>query len=757
MQKSPHPLTAAFSPFTLYLIAGVGIVAAACLTPSAAKPPDSCRNQFPISSFTGSPPLGGFLPHAFAWSPNGRDLAYLVRSAVKGPNTLVVVDARTGRTILRAGMRRLGAALRPASWIHNDRTREWVGRYGLISYHWSPGGHHLLFVNGRAIDWIGLKNGRVETLARVPGWPEQFTLSPDGHWVSFVFHHTIELVKRGTVSKAFPIRTVRRGIRIGALDWTYREELGLRSGYAWSPRGRELAFVEFDERGVLRFPLLNNVRQDPSIYWQRYPEPGAQNPRARLGLYDTQTGKVHWIPIPGLAQGYLARFGWYARGQYLYAETLNRAQTLLRLDQITPGTGKVRNLLTLHDPEWIDVHNDLAFLPHGGFIFGTDQSGWHHLDRFNREGQKVASLTPGPANVAHLLAVSVRRKRIYYLVSPGSGPRTNRIVSVSFTGDHRHRLVPSRNDENAVFSPHARYLLLTQSRPTHPPVLTVRAVRGHTNWMLARSRLPADLHLEAPHFIRIPSADPRIRINAELYYPSHFNPRRRYPVVMYQYGGPDVPALVSRSWNPWIVYDLRLNCEGFLVFEADNRVASTFSHTQQGLVKDHLGRIELADQQAAVDWLKKQPYVASNRIGIWGWSYGGYMTLYELTHAPSVWHAGIAVAPVTRWQDYDSIYTERYMGTPKTNAEGYHASSDVRQAAHLRASLLLVAGTGDDNVHWQNTLQFIQALIHADRPYQLLIFPNNTHVLSGHRTRLELFRAMNRFWEQTLRRSSRLR
>ncbi|EQD62527.1 dipeptidyl peptidase IV, partial [mine drainage metagenome] len=316
--------------------------------------------------------------------------------------TLVVVDARTGRTILRAGTRRLGAALRPESSIHNDRIREWTGRYGLANYRWSPGGHHLLFANGHAIGWIGVKSGHSRILARVKGWPTQFSLSPHDHWLSFVFHHTIELVRPGATSEPAPILKAARGMRIGALDWTYREELGLRSGYAWSPRGHELAFVEFDERGVLRYPLLNNVRQHPTIYWQRYPEPGARNPHARLGLYDTQTGKVRWIAIPGLAHGYLARFGWYEHGRALYAEVLNRAQTRLHLDRISPRNGTIRNLLTLSDPDWIDVHNDLVFLPHGGFIFGTDQSGWHHLDRFNHDGKKLVSLTPGPGNVAHL-------------------------------------------------------------------------------------------------------------------------------------------------------------------------------------------------------------------------------------------------------------------------------------------------------------------------------------------------------------------
>lgn len=735
------------------LLFGAGLCLLLLLTcpgHAQARPAASCRTAYPLTRMTGSPPLGGFLPHIFAWSSNGRDLAYLIRKLPKGPNTLVVIDAKSGHVLLQAGTRRLGAALRPSSSIHNDRIREWTGRYGLVNYRWAPHGHHLLFINGREIGWIGLKSGHVTPLVRVQGWPSQYTLSPRDHWLSYVYHHTIELKRRGTPARSFPILRATQGLRIGALDWAYREELGMRSGYAWSPQGHELAFIEFDERGVMRFPLVNNVRQDPTIYWQRYPEPGAQNPRARLGLYDTRTHQVRWVHIPGVRGGYLARFGWYEGGHALYAEVLNRPQTHLTLYRISPKTLAQKVILSVTDPDWIDVHNDLDFLPHGGFIFGTDSSGWHHLYRFSPNGRVLASLTPGPANVARLLSVSVHAHRVYYLISPGTGPRSERIESVSFDGHHRHRVFPSRYDENAIFSPHHHYVILTESGPTTPPVITLRALHGPLDRLLAEAKLPHGMHLRAPHFLRIPSSNPHIRINAEIFYPRHFNPHHRYPVVMYQYGGQDVPALVSRGWNPWIVYNERLTCERFIVFEAENHAANTFSQKQQALVKYRLGRLELADQIAAVHWLQKKPYVDGARIGMWGWSYGGYMTLYELTHAPRVWHAGIAVAPVTRWQDYDSIYTERYMSTPEANPKGYRESSDVRAAGRLRAHLLIVAGTGDDNVHWQNTLQFIQALVRADRPYRLLIFPNNTHVLSGHHTRLELFRSMNRFWKETL-------
>ena len=701
--------------------------------------------------FTGRPPLGGYPPHSFSWDPDGRAIAYLIHAHRRGFERLRVVSASTGHVIFQAGPALLGRALRSNASIRNERRKEWSTRYGRLNYRWSPHGHHLLLINGQAILELNPETRRLRTLVRTDGWVTQYGLSPHGHWLSYVENHEIQLVRLAEKKhRPFAFLPAHRGFRVGALDWTYREELGLRRGYTWSPRGRKLAFIQFNERGVLRFPLVNYLKQHPTLYWQRYPEPGARNPRARLGVYDTRTRRVRWFRLPGLETGYLARFGWYAGGRALYAEVLNRPQTRLTLFRINPSNGGHRILLRLHDPLWINVHNDLVFLPQGGFIFGTDQSGWHHLYRFNRKGREVSSLTPGPYNVTRLLAVSKRQRTVYYLASPGTGPRTERIESVSFDGRNRRIRFPAPGSENAVFSPKTRYVLLTDSTRESPPVDTVRSVAGRSQWTLFRSRLPHHLHLRIPRFLRIPSADPAVAINAEILDPPGFDSASHAPVVMYQYGGPDVPALISRGWNPWIVYEDRLACEGFVFFEADNRAASTFSHTAQGAIKDHLGRLELADQEAAVHWLRHKAGINRERIGIWGWSYGGYMTLYELTHAPAVWRAGIAVAPVTRWQDYDSIYTERYMGTPENNPAGYRQSSTVAQAARLRARLLIVAGTGDDNVHWQNTLQFIEALVKSDRPYHLLVFPNNTHVLAGTHTRLELFRSMNRFWERNL-------
>ncbi|HEV2333351.1 MAG TPA: prolyl oligopeptidase family serine peptidase, partial [Gammaproteobacteria bacterium] len=266
----------------------------------------------------------------------------------------------------------------------------------------------------------------------------------------------------------------------------------------------------------------------------------------------------------------------------------------------------------------------------------------------------------------------------------------------------------------------------------------------------AAAKLPYEF--SKPQFLTIPAGDGKTPIYARLTLPAGFDPHKKYPVIMFQYGGPDVPPLVRDVWGGAnFLFDQLLAQQGYVLFATDNRAATYFSHVDQARVKGHLGALALEDQLAAVKWLKSQAYVDGAHIGLWGWSYGGYMTAYALTHAPGVWRAGISVAPVTDWQDYDSVYTERYMGTPQENPKGYAESSAVAAAGGLADPLLLAAGTGDDNVHWQNTLQFVQALIDAGKPYELLVYPNSTHGIAGPAARTHLFTAMEGYWRQELK------
>jgi len=395
------------------------------------------------------------------------------------------------------------------------------------------------------------------------------------------------------------------------------------------------------------------------------------------------------------------------------------------------------------------VRTQIKFLKDGDFLWTTAADGWTHLYLFDSHGQVIRKLTDGDYNVIALAGVDEARGIAYY-TRYTDGPLHTGLYAVPLAGGEPTALGGMPGNHEILMSRDGGHYLDTWSTAMTPPQSDLCDTSGKTVAVIhAAAKLP--YAFTAPKFFTITAADGATKLYARLTLPPDFDPHKRYPVIMYQYGGPDVAPLVRDAWGgTGFLFDQLLAAQGYVLFATDNTAATYFSHTDQAKVKLHLGKLALDDQLAGVAWLKTQPYVDAARIGLWGWSYGGYMTAYALTHAPGVWRAGISVAPVTQWQDYDSVYTERYMQTPAENPKGYLESSDVAAAAKLIDPLLLVAGTGDDNVHWQNTLQLVQALITAGKPYGLLVYPNSTHGIAGPAARAHLFTAMDDYWRRQL-------
>ena len=704
---------------------------------------------YSIAQIFARPGPTGYHPTQVQWSPDGRYLTYMLRHAPTGRANLYLVDVASGKTTLLLSSHQLAGAAAPPWTIKNQIKRNRITRYGVDSYGWSPKSDAILFLSHDQIYLYKLASRAITQITRQPGGKRNPQLSPNEHWVSYVTDGSLYYapVHGGAIRR---VAARRSGVLDGELDWVYTEELGLRSAYAWSPNSRYIAFLQFDERPVRTFPIVNYLRSPPQIYEQKYPSAGTPNPIVRLGVLAIATGRIVWTAMAGTPDTYLARFGWLPGGKRVYGEVLNRAQTRLQLLTASPGTGRSRPLVTQTDPDWVDVHRGPYFLHNGRFLWGGEQDGWYHLYLYGHGGRLIRKLTRGNYNVLSLNGVNEKRDMLYFS-HYSHGPLDTELYRVSLRGGTPVPVTPRAGTHVIDMGPGARAYLDTYSNVVTPPSFTVVDVHNARRTVIQpAARLP--FRFQKPRFIRIAAANGRTRLYARLTLPPHFDPHRRYPVIMYQYGGPDVPPSVRDVWRgAFFLISQRMTDRGFVMFTTDNSAATYFSHRAQTQVKFHLGRLALADQLAAVKWLKRQPWVSTGRIGIWGWSFGGYMTAYALTHAPHVWRAGIAVAPVTRWQDYDTIYTERYMGTPQQNPAGYAASSVVAAARRLADPLLLVAGTGDDNVHWQNTLQLVQALIQANRPYQLLIYPNKTHGISGPAARTDLFTAMERFWERNLK------
>lgn len=699
---------------------------------------------FSIAQIFAEPGLTGYQPEQIEWSPDGRHLTYLLRHAPDGQADLHIVDTASGKDRVLLTSQQLAGAAAPASAIKNERERDRVTRYHVDSYHWAPKSDALIFLSHDQVYLYTLADGKTRQLTHAAGDKRDPKLSPDERWVSYVSDGDLRYVS----VHGGPVHIVvshQDGILNGELDWVYTEELDLRSAYEWSPDSRYIAFMQFDERPVINYPLVNYTEQQPGVFEQKYPQAGAPNPIVKLASYEIAKSSVTWTKLAGTPDTYLARFGWLPEGHRLYAEVLNRAQTQLTLSSGDPVDGGMHTLVTLNDPDWIDVRSKPHFLKSGGFVWSTPDDGWQHLYLYSDQGHRVRRLTGGDYNVIALAGVNEDRSEVYFTRNT-QGPLNTELYRVSLKGGAPTAVTHTPGSHGVDMGPKARHYLDIWSNTETPPSFTLVNTQDG-----ARHTLHPSTNLDFPllktKFFTVTAADGKTPIYARITLPPDFDATKKYPVIMYQYGGPDVPAVVHDAWGgSRALFDQLLARDGFILFATDNRAATYFSHRNQALVKHHLGELALADQLAAVNWLKSQSYVDASRIGIWGWSYGGYMTTYALTRAPGVWRAGIAVAPVTRWEDYDSIYTERYMGTPQENPQGYRDSSSVVSADKLDSKLLLVAGTGDNNVHWQNTMQFVQALIEAGKPYQLLIYPNKLHGISGEKASTHLYTAMEQFW-----------
>jgi dipeptidyl-peptidase-4 len=711
--------------------------------PSMAAPP-----SYSIGDIFAEPGLTGYAPESLQWSRDGHHLTYFLRDPKTKLADLYLVDADSGQiSLLMSGKELAGAAL-PPSAIKDQRQQEWITRYGVASYHWTYDGKAIYYLSDAQVYLFKLADRKVNQITRQAGEKSYPEVSPDDKWIAYVTDGDVHYAslaggRGGLVAPHEP------GVQNGMLDWVYAEELDLRSAYHWSEDSRYIAFLQFDERPVHGFPLVNYVQQQPDVYMESYPMAGASNPLVKLGIRDLHSDKTVWLKVAGTPDSYLARFGWMPKQDKVWALVLDRSQSHASLYLANADGSGLTTLATFSDPWWIDVRNDPKFLKDGGFVWTSAEDGWTHLYLFDGKGKLQRKLTDGDYNVINLAGVD-EAKGLAYFTRYSDGPLNTLLYSVPLTGGAPKAVTSAPGSHGINMSEDAGHFVDSWSTAMTPPETALYSSDGQKLAVIKPSaQLP--YAFVKPSFPTFTAADGKTKLYGRLILPPDFDPKKKYPVIMYQYGGPDVIPLVRDGWGGTnFLFDQLLARQGYVLFATDNSAATYFSHADQAHVKLHLGKLALDDQLAAVRWLKFQPYVDGTRIGIWGWSYGGYMTAYALTHAPGVWRAGISVAPVTQWQDYDSVYTERYMDTPASNPQGYADSSAVAAADKLTDPLLLAAGGGDDNVHWQNTEQFVEALVNAGKPYQLLMYPNKTHGITGPAARTHLFTAMDEFWRRQL-------
>jgi dipeptidyl-peptidase-4 len=588
--------------------------------------------------------------------------------------------------------------------------------------------------------------------------------SPDGRLVAYVRDGDIHAADTATGAERRLTRDGTPDRLNGKLSWVYWEEITGRrdEAYWWSPDSSRILYLQSDDSPVGRFPIVSWTEPGARVRWQRYPKSGAANPAVRAGVVDLAGPETRWIDFGSPPPEYIARAGWLPGGESVAIQTMDRAQSRLRLWVVPARGGEARLALEESSATYLNLHDDLHFLPGGErFLWLSEKDGFRHLYLCALAGGSWRPVTSGTwplraaggdAPYAGCVAwLDPAAGAVYFHAARPTSLETQ-LHRVGFDGAGLARLTEGDGSHRATFSPAGKYYVDEHSRAGAPPRLTLHRRDGTLLSVIAPSAAEKleRFGLEPPAFLEVP-ADDGTPLPARLHRPSPIREGRRHPAIVHVYGGPGSPAVADRWEGPMGLWPHLLARRGFAVLTIDPRSSMDRGKALEDAVfKKFYGDVELKDILAGVRHLKSLPFVDPERVGIWGWSGGGTTTLRAMTHSKE-FRAGVAVAGVTDWRYYDTVYTERYLRLPPENEDGYRSSSVVNAAGDLHGRLLLVHGTGDDNVHHQNTLRFADALIAAGKQFELMLYPGRDHGIGDPAARRHLFRLMLDFWERELR------
>ena len=673
---------------------------------------------------------GGRQPSELVWSPDGARLAYLWDDG--GGEALWVLDAATGR----------GEPV-----LRREEIDELV---------WSPAGDAIALLAEGDLSLLTLRDRALARLTTTPEKEEAPAFSPDGGSLAFVRGFDLHLLDLATKQeRALTTDGEENQILNGTTGWLYWEEIWNRdaTGFWWAPDGRRIAYYRFEEGEVPRYPLVDELPRYPEVRWQRYPTAGETNPRVKVGVLDLASGRTTWLATGGAPDDYLARVHWAPDGGRLAVEHLEREQTRLTVLLCGAADGRCAPLFVEELPPWINLISDFRFLPDGRFVRGSEREGYRRLYLHAADGRELRAVTPPGWAVASLDGLDTERGVVVAtgFQTGGLGAAERQVLRAGLERDEVARLTLGTGWNTALVAPRTGSWVHTWSDANTPPRLALRRPDGGEAAVLPSAPPLFDPAAVSPwRLFTIPGPEGS-RLPARSLEPAGFDTRRRYPVLIYHYGGPGSQVVANRwEGNVRGLWHRAMAQRGYAVLSVDNQASLFFGRAGEDRLHRRFGEVELAGQLAAVEHLKGLGWADPARLGLWGWSGGGFNTLYSLFNRPGVWRAGVAGAPPTDWHLYDTVWTERYLDHPRDNEKGYEASSPVTYAAKLADHLLLVHGTGDDNVHPQNSTVLAQKLVEAGRPFEEAFYPNQKHGMTG-AAQEHFYRRMTEFFDRHLR------
>ena len=580
--------------------------------------------------------------------------------------------------------------------------------------------------------------------------------SPDGKSIAYIksdnnlyiFRLDINIEVRLTKDGSFNILN-------GHFGWVYEEEFGSYDAYRWSPDSKFIAFVREDQTNVKQFPMMDELELYPKIYWHHYPKVGENNPVLKIGIVNIKTHGTKWLDLSSSEEMYFPRMKWLesqqtdSGKQELVVTKINRHQNRLELIRYNVKKGKGKLFWTDESEAWVNLTDDLFFLKDGSFITLSERSGFQHIYHYDKNGALINAVTSGGWEVSGITAFDEKNKTVYFNGKKESVIESN-IYSVKIDGSDFKSLCDKFGSHRIRFSPSNSYYIDFYSTVNSPSEITLHTSDGSKvrDLSITKTEQFEEYGFTKTKFIQIPTSDDSTLLNAKITLPRDFDPNKKYPVIVYGYSGPGSQTVVNRQSRG--LWDRYMNQEGYITFSIDPRGTGGRGTAFKYLAYKDIGKWVAHDQVEGAKYLSSLPYVDENRIGIWGWSGGGYMTALCMTKGAPYFKVGVAVASVTDLRLYDTIWTERYMGLLPENKAGYNSASVLTYADKLRGKLLLVHGTGDDNVHTQNTIQLMDKFVKVDKQADIILYANRNHGIRGGNTTFHLWTKITSYFMDNL-------
>lgn len=693
------------------------------------------KTSFHIEEVAKYPSPGNVAPGAFAFSPDDSLLNFLYSPDHTLSRQLFALNLKTGEKQLffTANKETTEENVSLAEALRRERQRQM--ETGVTHYEWPRKGNRILvsFPDGLYVqDGLNARLRKILEVNNEPVLDPRF--SPDGKWVSYVQDAELYIVSsEGGEPRQLTYDARDTGKTNGLAEYVAQEEMERFHGYWWSPDGKRLAFEQVDETHIPVYRIVHQGKEivgDDAQEDHRYPFAGRSNAKVKLGVVSLDGSAPVWMSLADFE--YLARVHWMPNGS-LTAQLLDRDQARLDLVSFNAETGSSRLLLTETSGLWINLHNLLYGLPTkqtqyaDGFIWASERSGYQHLYLYDGDGKLIRQLTAGEWMVENIAGVDAK-KGVVYFTGRKDSPLESHLYAVSFDADEPRRITSSAGMHAVVLDHSFKYFVDIHSSLTQPPHVTLRRLSNGSKvreiYVNDDPRVK-DLKLRPPELVSFQNRD-GILLYGALYRPARRS-RKPQSAIVYVYGGPHV-QLVTNSWAMTASMRVQyLRNLGYVVFVLDNRGSAKRGLAFEGAIKHDMGNVEVQDQVDGVCWLVDQGIADPARVGVYGASYGGYMAAMCLVRAPVFFNLAVVESPVTHWDGYDTFYTERYMGTPQNNTDGYKVSSVMHHIEKMTGKLLLVHGLIDENVHFRHTARLISALIQFRKPYDLLLFPDERH------------------------------